>query len=208
MLSIRETYCQQGKLSNNLEMHGEEEVTAFDIPISGITLTGEEVNALLEDPYADRWIFNNSKDVRESNVSKFHPLQMIDAYEQATVVLTMSTGAAHTFANCKITKVTLEPKRGGEVIVGFSLRLRPENEQQILDLIEHQHHSIKIDVQEGKIALKGGRKQQELPLNRAGADEEADTSSSGDTEGTEELTHPEQLFTTPKGKRGRGKSAH
>lgn len=201
MLNITETYCQMGKISNNLETHGEKEVTAFDIPISGITLTSEEVNALLEDPYADRWLFNTAKDVRESNVAKFEPLTLVDSYKDATVSLTMSTGALFTFQKSQISSVTLEPKRGGETIAGFKLRIRPENDQQILELLEHQNHQVRIDVADAKVQLKGGRNQQELPLNRAGADEKGD--DAGGDDDSKELTHPEQLFN--KGGKGASK---
>lgn len=190
MLNITETHATMGKLSNNLEKHGEEDVTAFDIPIDGITLRAEQVNALVEDPYADRWLFNDAKDVKEPNLAKFEPLVMSDAFEGALVSLTMSTGQLHTFADCKIKGVTLQPRRGGDTLVGFSLRLRPENEQQILDLIDHQNATIKIDVQEAKVALKGGRKQQELPLQQG--------DDSGEAESAEVLTFEG-------GKRKRGK---
>jgi len=199
MLNIRETYAQMGKLSNNLENHGEEEVTAFDIPISGIALTGEEFNALLEDPYADRWLFTDKADLRESNVTRFKPLELIDTFDDALVQMTINE-QQFKFAGARIKGVTFEARRGGDVMLSFDVRVRPENDKEILALIGFQNREIKIDVQDAKIAVKGGRKQQELPLATAGENEQR------------EPTHPEELFEKPKRKRakknGSGATAH
>jgi len=201
MLNIRETFAQMGKISNNLEKHGEDDVTAFDIPVSGITLTGEEVNALIEDPYGDRWLFNTVKDLREPNVAKFKPLEMLDSFEDATIVLTVPRGASYTFAGAKIKSITLDPQRGGETLVSFSVRVRPENDDQIVDLIDSQNREVKIDIADAKVMMKGGRKQQELPLARAGEGEEPESTPD------EPLTHPSQLFDGDKGPKKRGRPA-
>ena len=211
MLNIRETYATQGKISNNLEMHGDLEVKVFDMRMEGIVFTGEEVNAFIEDPYADRWIFNSQKEIREPNLEggkiHFEPLRVVQQFEKAVVIMTMQSGATHTFHDCRIKNVELEPKRGGETLVSFDLRVKPENDQQLLDLLEHQHHQIKIDVQEAKVVLKGGRAQSELPLSRAEGDQQPapeGDSSEGST------PHPSTLFEEPKNgtkKRGRKSAA-
>jgi hypothetical protein len=61
--------------------------------------------------------------------------------------------------------------------------------------LEHQHHQIKIDVQEAKVVLKGGRAQTELPLARADGDGSA-APTEGDSNGA--TPHPSTLFETPK----------
>lgn len=38
MLNIAATHAILGKIANNIENHGEEEVTAFDIPVTGILM--------------------------------------------------------------------------------------------------------------------------------------------------------------------------
>lgn len=188
MLNIPATYGQMGKLANNLEKHGEEEVTAFDIPVEGITLRPEAVNQLLEDPYADRWLFNDKGGTREPSTRKFEPFRLRDTYEGATVSMKFGDDT-FTFTECRIKDVELEPRTGGDTLLGFSVRVRPENDKQILQLLGHQNREVNIDITDARIAVKGGRKQQELPLTQA--QEESD-----------EPKHPDELFEarTRKGK--------
>lgn len=176
MLNIPETYAQMGKIANNLEKHGEQDVTAFDIPIAGIVLTGEQFNALSEDPYADRWLFNMQGEMREPNLARFEPLTLLDSFEDATVMLKCSD-AEFTFAAARVKDVTFEGKRGGDILLSFSVRVRPQNDREITVLLAHQNHEIRIDVADAKIALKGGRNQQELPLSRAGEGEQSDAAA-------------------------------
>lgn len=205
MLNIQKTFAMMGKISNNLEKHGEEDVTAFEVPIDAIALTAEAFNALIEDPYADRWLFNDKAEMREPNAAKFKPLEMLDTFEEAVVSMTLGD-KEHMFHDCRIKGVTIEAKRGGDIMLGFSVRIRPENPEQIITLIDYQNHEIKIDVQDAKVVLKGGRKQQELVLTM-GKDEPNGDASNEEEKG-EVLTHPSQLFEKPKGKgKGKGKKA-
>lgn len=198
MLNIQTIFALMGKLSNNLERHGEDEVTAFEVPVQGITLSAEAFNSLMEDPYADRWLFSDKADMREPNAVKFKPFEMIDTFEEAVVTMTLGE-KAFTFHDCRIKGVTIEAKRGGDIFLGFSVRIRPENPEQIIQLIDYQNHEIKIDVQDAKVVLKGGRKQQELALSQP-ADDAAAAESDQEPE---VLTHPSQLFETPKKRRGK-----
>jgi hypothetical protein len=196
MLNIQQTFAMMGKIANNLEKHGEEDVTAFEVPLEAITLTREQFNALIEDPYADRWLFTDKADMREPNLVKFKPLELVDTFEEALVSMTFGE-TAYLFHDCRIKGVTFEGKRGGDIMLAMSVRIRPENPEQILALIDYQNHEIRIDVQDAKIVLKGGRKQQELALSQPVDD------ASSDEEKPEVLTHPSQLFEKPA--KGKGK---
>lgn len=171
MFNIAETYAQMGKISNNLEKHGEKDVTAFDIPISAVTLKPEQFNALSEDAYADRWLFSDKADIREPNLSKFEPLVLRDTFEEALVAMKVG-GDAFSFADARIKDVQFEGKRGGDILCSFNVRVRPENDKQILQLIAYQNREISIDIQDAKVCMKGGRRQQELPLNTHGEGEQ------------------------------------
>lgn len=207
MLNLPETYARMGKLSNNLEKHGEEDVTAFDIPFDGITLTSEQLCAFLEDPYADRWLFNTKANVRESNLARFKPLELDEIFDEATVVLTIFD-TSYTFSDCRVKDIVLLGQRGGDVLLSLNVRLRPENDDQIVTLIAQQNHEVKIDVQDAKIVLKGGRKQIEMPLSQAKADDEGgDAEMVADWPGDgETLTHPEQLFKKAPKKNGKARA--
>lgn len=199
MLNIQSTFAMMGKISNNLEKHGDDDVTAFEVPFEAIALTREQFNAQMEDPYADRWLFTDKADMREPNLAKFKPLELVDTYEEAIVSVTFGE-KAYTFHDCRIKGVTFEGKRGGDIMLALSVRIRPENPEQIIALIDYQNHEVKIDVQDAKVVLKGGRKQGELALSQP---DEASVAAAN-TAKSEELTHPSQLFEEPaQKKRGR-----
>ena len=163
MLNIESTHAVLGKVSNNIENHGDEEVTAFDIPVSGILLSREQVNQLLDDSVADRVLFNTTrtKDVQPS-LKCFEPFALKDKFDGATIRFDFGTGKGEKFTlkDCKAKGVTLEPQNGGNTLVALSIRVRPENDAQILQLLGHQNRSCKISISEAKIATNAAAKKQ------------------------------------------------
>ena len=203
MLDISQTHAHMGKISNNLEKHGTDDVTAFDIPISGILLDREQLNDLLEDPHADRWMFNETKSgAIEPATRAFEPRVLKDTFEKAVVVFTVGK-AEFTLADCKIQGIELDPENGGNTRVAFKLRVRPENDKQILALLGHQNREIKIDVAEATVAEKGGRKQSDLfaggESDAKPDDEQDEHAAAGEAQAKALNGSPAK---TPKAKRG------
>lgn len=167
MLSIEDMHCMMGKISNNLECHGEQEITEFSIPITGIMLTAQEVNAFLEDPYADRSFFNNKRELQEPMpwCSKTS-ITLNDRYDGAIATITVSGDQEIEFKDARLNKITLTPKLGGLTQMDFQLQIAPGLGRENLLLQEHQNREIVLCIADAKIALKKKGRQKELPLQQ------------------------------------------
>lgn len=192
MISLIDKICRFGKISNNLELHGEEEVTAFQIPVEGVMLEAKELNAIVGDKYFAGIVFNDKRGLKEPTdaLRKFKPLELADSYENATVIMTLTGDRELEFDECLLKNLTLEPQVGGLTALSIKLYLRPGIGANNLLLQEHQHREVKLTITNATVALKAKSRQQDLPL---GNGEEGD-----DEEGEEE-----EADSKPK-RRGRG----
>jgi hypothetical protein len=162
MLNIAKTFALMGKLSNNIEHHGEKDVTAFDLPISGIELTQEQLNELLDDPQACAALYNTTGTGEiEPAIPLMNPHPLHETFEGALVAFKIGE-MEFSLQDCRISKVAIELQRGGVSKVEFSLRVRPEKDKQLTAFLGHQNREIRIDVQDAKIVQKGGRAQPDL----------------------------------------------
>jgi hypothetical protein len=185
MLNIALTHAHMGKLANNIEHHGAEDKNAFDLPITEIELSREQLNQLFDDAHAERALYNTTGtgDI-EPALPAINPIKLHEAYK--AVVAFNIGGLEFTLQECKISNLELELQRGGVSKLSFTLRVRPEKDKQFLAFLGHQNRTIKLDVQDATIAEKGGRKQPDLfkgdkgddtvpgPLEGAGPQSEAD----------------------------------
>jgi hypothetical protein len=187
MLNIAPIHAVLGKISNNIENHGDEEVTAFDIPVTGILLDREQLNALLDDSVADRVLFNKTRtgDVQPS-LKCFAPFVLTDSFDGA--VLSFSFGEAKkenfTLRDCKVKGVTLEPQNGGNTVVSLKIRVRPENDSQILMLMGHQNRGCQLGIAEAKVATTAAAKKQGglFDTSEGGDDPDAENGTDADQE--------------------------
>lgn len=190
-----------GKISNNIEMHGTEEVIAYDVPFEGL-VPPKQLEGLLGE-YCDRTMFNTKAELVEPSELFKHtamPLSYDESLTAKHVRLVLSDNVARDFGGeteddegnsraqlCPISKLRYEPKPGGLVWIAGSIRLRPSDEAESWALLQHQHRSAKLSVSETAIALKKGAKQQELALSSpeqpsaaAAGDEPASPVNSGE----------------------------
>jgi hypothetical protein len=183
ILTLEDKTCRMGKISNNLEKHGDEWKTAFTIPISGIMLTEPELNAFMSDKYCHRSWF-------ESKGSVDHPcawwgeeeFTVTPQYEAEALTITVGGKELEFEAEepedpddeddkglpaCTLSRITLKPLQGGQTEMRFSLYLRPGVGKTNLLLQEHQHHTISLTLTDAKAAREKEGKQAPLPLGPA-----------------------------------------
>jgi len=165
-LTLTNRPCKIGtNVNGRNEKHGDEDVPAADISIDGLMLEAEELNALLEDPYAHDALFNHRSNgkVDEPIFRKFRPLQYREKFEEAEVVLTVGMGSTEIrLQNVKLARVTLDPQVGGLVKLSLQVQCTPSAET-IAQLWSYMNHEVEAEVSFGKKAVKG-EKQKEMPL--------------------------------------------
>lgn len=179
MLTLTDQHCTMGKIANNLEKHGDDDVTAFDIPIA-LVLHKEQYNVLNADQYSDRAFFNTVRGVEEPadwTRSVTWPLRHAHRYEGASITFVLSDSKEYAFEDCIVDKIQWEPKTGGVLDVTMQVRVRPGSDKQILALMHHQNRPVKVSIAEARIALKRGL-QRDLPLNSFGDGEQPEQGAS------------------------------
>jgi hypothetical protein len=186
ILTLDAKVCRLGKISNNLERHADDYVTAFTIPVAGLMLTKAELNKFMRDKYCYQSWFDTTQPGAGSPMSwwgdeHFHLSQSFEADELTILVsgdrpLTFEAelksngdddddgnGEETKRAACEITKIMLRPQYGGLTELRFHLSLRPGIGKANLQLQEHQHREVKLTLIGGRVKAKNDR-QPQLPM--------------------------------------------
>lgn len=169
--AIEDAICKMGKISNNLEKHGEEERICFAIPITGVMLEAklerdDPANLIAGDELFTRSVFNNSKGFLEPMKWVASPIPRPEKYENAKVFITLPSDEVLEFEGARVGGIEQMPTAGGMVQHDFQVQVHPDLDRVNLLLQEYQDHEIKITVLDAKIALKKKNKQQNLPLHQ------------------------------------------
>lgn len=176
-----------GKISINLEKHGEEEVIVFAIPITGAMLPAnlqadDPANAIAADPHFTRSIFNDNKGFLEPMPWVRSPIRIPEKYEAAHVSIKLPSDEVLEFEGARVGDIELMPTPGGMVATDYQIQLHPELDRVNLLLQEYQHHEVTITVHDAKVALKKKSKQKELPLQQPPEQQELARSSEAELE--------------------------
>lgn len=173
MFDFSDKTVRQGKISNNLEKHGDEDVKAFDIPITCM-LDVTELDELCGAGTAKRF-FEKVKGVDEPAAvfKRCDALSFKDDFDGASVSLEMEGEGELEYEDARISKIDLEPAVGGLTTVSFSLRVRPDDADECFMLLQNQNRELKLTISDAKIAKKKSAKQQDLPLGDKEPDEQA-----------------------------------
>ena len=177
------------KISNNLLTCGEEKVTAFTLPLEGITLSAEELDELLGKCTHRSW-FDKKRD------GALHPMPWWEAREKRDfhlsaeleadeVTFTLPGGKELTFEPildeeddqvkspaARITHIVLSPQPGGTTLLAFHLTVRPGIGKENLALQEHQFHHLGVTLSNTREAKRKGS-QAQLALGETPSEEGA-----------------------------------
>lgn len=169
--AVENAICKMGKISNNLEKHGDEDRICFAIPITGAMLpaslsSDDAANAIAGDEHFTRSIFNDNKGFLEPMKWVALPIRRPEKYENAKVSITLPSDEVLVFEGARVGDIDQMPTPGGMVQHDFQVQVYPELDRENLLLQEYQHHEIKITVLDAKIALKKSKKQKDLPLQQ------------------------------------------
>lgn len=166
--NLVDKYTMLGKISNNLEIHGEDEVVGFTIPFSALPLEADELNALANDKYFDRCIFNKTAKVQApcTWLSVFEALKLRETYHEAVVLMTVSGDRELEFDDVTLKDLVIDfdPKYGAVGMLSGKMYLHPGIGKENLILQEHQNRRVKVTITNATVMLKAKSKQQELAL--------------------------------------------
>ena len=166
MLSLQKKRAQMGVINNRIEKHGDQDVTAFDIPIE-MLLDPEELNDLLGDKYAHRALFDTKGNVATPMLPMLAAMSLTHDLDEATVTLHLAGGTELEYEKVRLKGLRIEPVHGGETGLTFKLQIRPKT-PQYAKLINAQVSEIQLTIADAKVAEKGKDKQQQLDLGEEG----------------------------------------
>ncbi len=190
MLKVADKQSLWRKFSNNLDKHGDDDHTSFDVPGS-LELNKAETNSLFGDKLFHQRVFDspNGRGKPTSIGDGFKhcgPFKFQDVFEDCTVDVEL-TGTKHHFEGCKVSKITLAPCHGGTMEMDYTVHLKPTTDKQILLLLHHQRRSVVISIFGGK-QIAGGKAQGDLDLDAT--DEGGETAGAEIGDGDEHATDP------------------
>jgi hypothetical protein len=180
MLTLSSSTCRLGKIANNLEHHGDDDVTAFDVPVI-VELSDKQLNNLVDDKqFAERVYESPGRGKPRIPVAGFNhlkSLELSDAFDEVIVQLIMGGKFELNFEDCRLSKIKLDLGMAANTECRFSIRLRPKTDKEILQLLHYQNREVEISTSGGKVSVD--KRQQDLPL---GGDE---SEEAGEGESTE-----------------------
>jgi len=174
MLSLQKKRAQMGVINNRIEKHGDQDVTAFDIPIE-MLLDPEELNDLLGDKYAHRALFDTKGNVATPMLPMLAAMSLTHDLDEATVTLHLAGGTELEYEDVRLKGLRIAPIHGGETELTFKLQILPKT-PQYAKLINAQVSEIQLSLADAKVAEKRKDKQQQLDLGEGaegGSDESA-----------------------------------
>lgn len=163
-------------------MHGEEEVPAADISITGFMLAKDELNTLFGDPHAhDSW-FNKSGAFTEptdwvKRLSGAFPFR--DKFENCTIGFLLGTADDMlTLSQVRIAKIRLTPSTGGWTEMAFQVQISTDDEDAVGKLWLFMGREIDAELSLGNVKGEDAPKdkakdQPELPMDHKSDGDEA-----------------------------------
>jgi hypothetical protein len=185
MFAINRATCTMGKISNNLETHGDEDVPAWTIPLVGILIDAHTLEELLHDCHASEGFFKRNADGQLEPrpwVTYAEPIALTEAYDGLATSIKFGDELIE-FDRCRLKDLTLGRFFPGAAQLDCKLQLYPGLDHANLVLQAMQNHPIVLTIESAKVAAKKKLKQQELPLMQAAEAANADDATRTDNVG-------------------------
>lgn len=164
-------------INTRTQIHGEENVTALDIPIKGVALSPEELGFVMLNPRAHKLLYTKKKGRPDQPIwgKLFGALPFRNKVKGATVTLYIGRKPLKLI-DVNLTKGRLETLEGGTTHWHFTVQCTPDLDESIEALLGRLN--TKVDI---AIDCQGYGEQDELPLEE---DEKPD--DEGDDDGEED----------------------
>jgi hypothetical protein len=158
-------------INTRTEKHGEENVPGVDIPVSGIFLTKEEINILLQDEDAYDALYTDTRSKQlEPRFMTIEPIRLSDKFTGARVTIAVN-GEDLVLKPAKISKISLAPQVGGLTLMSCTVQGNPSDHTDVLALL-----NLKCRIQILGAALEEpAPAEPELPLDHEGQAAPADS---------------------------------
>ena len=145
MLKIDRRRCSIGSsINTRTEKHGEDDVTALDIPLVKIGLTAAELPEVMLEKHAYELLYNTRKGRPDEPIwSRFHPLTFAQKIEGVNV---WSYLGRKTLKRKGVTlaKVRIEPQIGGVTFLSVQVQCTPTLDDTIEALLGALNREVEV----------------------------------------------------------------
>jgi hypothetical protein len=177
VLTLNRRPCRIGtSINTRREKHGDENVTAIDVPLSGLMLEAAELNMILREPHAHGVFFDHAKggalvEPVFRDVVPFIPIA--GKAEGAEVQLEWNNTTVMLLLDCKLARMRLVPQVGGLTALALQVQCTPKLDSLVAKLLERLDSDVDVTIR-----CDGYGAQQELPLGKGNGedDDEGDES--------------------------------
>lgn len=146
MLELAKRLCKIGTSINvRSEMHGEDGVTALDIPLSEIMLSAEEFNVLMCHKGAHNLLFDHTPNSFEPTLRMIGDLSLKGKIESVTVFLHTKHGRKK-LVNCKLSKIKLDLRVGGLTAMACQVQCTPDFDEETNRIFESLNGEIEVEL--------------------------------------------------------------
>lgn len=169
-LNLIDEHARMGKISNNLERHGDDDViTGFTIPIEMRITRGQLQELMGEEFDSSVWkpspVSGGGSFVAKDWVTRLLPFSLgVEVYVDVAAALGLG-GRELEFVDCRVSQLQMIAfGLGGIVVLKCHLYVRPGIGSENLLLQEYQEHEVAVSMMAGKLRVKADKAQQQLPL--------------------------------------------
>lgn len=165
MLELNTRPCMIGVINARSEKHGAEDVPAFDIPLSSIMLSADELVTLTSVALIHRALFDTSGGkLPDPLLPMFKPLQLRDTFKDVGVSIVVGINQVEfNLGNTKIKSITLKPQFGGQTAMACTVQFAPKDLDAFTALFGFMNHDATVQLAGGSVD-KDAPKQQQLPM--------------------------------------------
>lgn len=160
-------------INTRTEKHGEESVPAMDIPLTGILLTKDEVNALLDDKHAwdSLYVERKGKPSEPMFAKTLKPFAHVGKWKGSAITLYVGMKPEMYELEGKLSRAKLTPQTGGLTALSITVQVTAED---AVPLIHFLDSAIDVELEFGDETDEEGEEDQpELNLGTKAKSDDA-----------------------------------
>lgn len=161
-------------INTRTQIHGEDNVTALDIPLKGVALSPEELGFVMLNPRAHKLLYTKKKGRPDQPIwgGILGALPFANKVKGVTVTLYIGRKPLKLI-DVSLTKLRLEPQEGGTTHWSFTVQCTPDLDESIEALLGRLNTDVDL-----MLECQGYGEQEELPLEEE--DPDADEGDDGE----------------------------
>lgn len=160
-----------GSINVRTEKHGDENVSAMDIPCA-MLIKRKELNQLMREEIADALLFKSQNEGHYEPVfgGKIGPIPVLGKFKKSKVALKCGVNEQEiTFEDCVLSKLKIDPQIGGMTLLKFTVQAKLTDDTN--PIFHFANSSQPGQVNTGKFQEEKSDDQPDLPLGEPEGDQ-------------------------------------